>query len=429
MSYRYIIIGFLACLFHACAKEQTQHADPNNLLAIEVLPDTGVADAESFIKITVSINRLNEGINSVSPEKRKVTFSTNLGEFLFDSAIQPDGEGNCVNYLKSESPGIATITAILEDYSVSAEVVFSEPLANQFIDPNGIVGGDSVVADGSTVLVNKIKIETQHQLEREFKLDLGQFSNGVKSIKVLPESDGYYVLQISSKEEGTGRLKVVINNKEYLIKHITYTKLAPVNSGTYSGPTSLIADSITYLDATVDLNLANAPELRFHLDRGVFDNNLKEKSIMPDASGNYNLRIRSESLGSDNLKVEINGKNYLVEVLTYTSSFPDRIEIGIQGANPLIEYEPFKTNKVIATMKKAGGKINLNTALPVSFRAEDSNGNTIGSFINFQNNPHGTTYTADFYLSDTTYRGFITFKATESSIPLNGQVSIFYEPK
>lgn len=618
-----IILSYCLIILISCAKEQHDAFDPHTLLEISADPAMGVADNESYVKVTVTIKQVRDGINAIAPDKRIVVFSSNnLGEFKNDSGILADSEGKCVNYIKSSSPGTALVTATLGSYKVTTEITFSEPIPAHFIDSSGIIGPNNVVADGYTVITNQIRFKTGELIEREFRLDSGKFSNNENSIDVLPDASGIYTLHIRADRPGTDRLQVVINKKvyllrlltydpvlpvgsasyagpdsitadgvslinarvtlntadkpqrkfklqkgrfdnndtvidafpdasgvyhlrirssetgtdnltvqigstNYLVKILTYTNPQPTNANSYSGPASVSADDVTYINATVTLNTPDQPQRTFTLQKGIFDNGSngsKNIDVWPDASGKYNLRIKSAETGSDNLMVLVSGKTYLVKVLTYTPfspvnvnsysgpdnvqadgasiitatislnttdkpprtftlqkgtfedetqsisvlpdaagnytlriksqvlgtdnlkllignqtylvkslvyfpSLPDGLYVELVDGSSIMEYEAFKTVAIRVTLTKSYGVVNLGAPLTINLAATDSSGNTIGQFINPSLSTDKTVYTHEFYLTDTTYNGIITFKASYATLSLSGERSVYFKPK
>jgi len=267
--------------------------------------------------------------------------------------------------------------------------------------------------DGLSVEKQKINLTT----------NFGQFDNGEEKISIDIDSNKTFVAFVKSAKSGVARIEAKLNDKYLISTNIIFSNPVPtalIKSIDIIGGDSLTADNYTTMLIKLKTNTIEQSSREFSIDLGSFADGSKTNNILPDMLGNYNLNIKSDQIGYGNLKVKINNINYLIKTIKYYESLPDKILLEISDNTSSIIYEPFKPIKITATLQKSNlGIVNIKRDLGLTFSADTNTTEAYGKFINNSVSDSYSKYHIEFYLKDTSYTGFINFKAIVNNNGLN----------
>ena len=133
-------------------------ASPSDLISIRTSTSTAEADSDDLVRVTATVPR------DLPIGKRRVTFRTTRGQFtngqtLFEDTAGVDGEVS--TDLKSDSPGIAIVSASVEGGRAETEVRFEPAMPTQIV----VTATAATVASGGTVTVRATLLRSSGRVQ------------------------------------------------------------------------------------------------------------------------------------------------------------------------------------------------------------------------------------------------------------------------
>ncbi len=277
-----------------------------------------------------------------------------------------------------------------------------------------VVVNDSLPADkriNSEVLLKVDPNIATTQKTATFKISpIGEFSTGTSTITATVDVNGEARAYIRSDKPGTAFIDVTVGS---------YTKQTTVTFTNYFSPTdilslqllsdSIAADNYSYAvikasSSDSDMNIKQS--ITFTTDKGTFADGNKTYTVQTGLDGTVKVYVKSAI--ADVIRVMATVQSiYTEEVfIRFMPAYPDYVTVDVPGtiANSLSA----KVNVKTQLMKITG---TLSAGLPVFYTAKKASGGTIGSFFNTTLSNSGGASSADFWIQDTAYSGYIYIRA------------------
>lgn len=124
-----------------------------------------------------------------------------------------------------------------------------------------------------------------------------------------------------------------------------------------------------------------------------------------DVNGKAYFYVKSNQTGKSTITITSKDKNF-ISVVNFDVSYPESINVNNDAS---MSNKINNRMNLTFNLKRLSGKVSV--GLPISLTALDKNGNNIGSFNNISTSDANGNITCVYWLQDTTYLGFVNFKA------------------
>lgn len=133
-------------------------ASPSDFVSIRTSTSTAEADNDDLVRVTATVPR------DLPADKRKVTLRTTRGQFTNGETVFEDTagvNGEVSTDLKSDSPGIAIVSASVEGGSAETQVRFELAMPTQIV----VTATAPTIASGGTVTVRATLLRSSGNLQ------------------------------------------------------------------------------------------------------------------------------------------------------------------------------------------------------------------------------------------------------------------------
>lgn len=167
---------------------------------------------------------------------------------------------------------------------------------------------------------------------------------------------------------------------------------------------SIVANNYSYLEITVSADSNTIPakrEVKFETTKGVFSNGSNAYTTSIDVSGKAYAYLKSDKSEPALVKVTmaLNTKQVTVR---FTTAWPDflNVDVPASASNAL-------SSKVTVSVQSGRNTGSVTPGIPVQFLARDTANKPVGTFMNLRPIGSDGKASAEFWLQDTTYKGFV----------------------
>lgn len=176
----------------------------------------------------------------------------------------------------------------------------------------------------------------------------------------------------------------------------------PAPDASTPGDNYTYATIVAILDSTV-VDTTNT--VSFTTDAGTFPNGTASVSASIDLHGKAYAYLKSGSVLTAHVQATVGSHNVQNIDVPFTTSWPDKLLINL----PATASDTF-TNRIdiTATLIKNPGM--PSAGFELGFYATDTSGKPKGSFYNITLSDSGGNMSVQYWLQDSTYKGFITIR-------------------
>ncbi|HEY0744835.1 MAG TPA: hypothetical protein VGD40_25385 [Chryseosolibacter sp.] len=339
------------------------------------------ANGYSFYTITATFKP------DVAPDKRKVTYTTDLGNFTNGKneieVVANDLRQSTV-FLHSGTPGAGKVKATVDGkYSIDIPVNFTEVTAPYTLtispDPGNPVQANGIDSYQLTFTFNTSLPQAQRKVA--LTTSSGQFANGKQDISLLANENNVVSTTLSSTVITPAIVGISSNERKY--QDITLSFKVPSPNFTLQGVSSgeVAADnSSTYKIEVTFSQFINLSDRTAELesDKGTFSNGTNKITVIANSDNKASAFIKSAESG--NVVVKATYKNLLTQEtsVNFVRAFPDKIHL----TSPEFSLKAGLENQIAFTTRLTRDVGTPSFGFDVEYVALDTMKRTVGSFIN-----------------------------------------------
>lgn len=359
------------------------------------------ADNVTLHKLEVKIDLLATGENKI------VQFATDKGVFTNISnsiKVESDSEGKAVAYIKSNTSGLANITATNQTFTAKKIVNFTSSGAVFFEKPEA----DTVSANGYSEIVLSAYTDPNVEAAKTtitFSTDIGSFENNQKTIAAQINPSGKAIARLKSSNIGTATVTIKGSSTLSASKIVVFIPSSPDQIFDIKNVVDQVpSDGVSVIAIPIELNKNLSPNERkvtFITSGGTFQTGNSNVELQFDVNGRATAFLKHNLRGQ--VFVSVTSGNVTKNLsLNFSESKPDFIFI---SGNSSLKNGLQNGVDLTINLKRNIGTPNSNFLF--DYNAVDDAGKEIGVFFNGTPSGNDGKASVRFSTNNSSYTGKI----------------------